>query len=160
MLRDVDDSADGFGRDRTTRKGSEAHGESPFDSGTDAELVAFGIRKRYPLGFPNALNAGVQSSCAECLEPGDLGFDLVGDDVEVHPVFSGPWFGHLLEDEGRGVSVFGDEDGEGVTGVIDPIPQGVSPEAHQLLGVGAVEHEIESRLAAHDAPLFSVSSSG
>src|SRR5207249_2978471 len=76
---------------------------SPLDAGANAELVVFGIRHPNPERFAEALHTSVESVCAERDQPLDLGFDVVDDDVEMHPVLAGFRLGHALENELRSV---------------------------------------------------------
>src|SRR4029077_13075552 len=68
----------------------------PDDAGGDAELILLGVRHSDPSGSAEALYAFVDATSTECLQPADLGLDVVDHDVEVHAVLAGFGFGYSL----------------------------------------------------------------
>src|ERR1700720_2877452 len=117
-------------------------------SGDQVELVAFDVGEGRPAGLiclPVAEPAGAQAQQAL-----GLGFEGVGDEVEVEAVLDGLRLRHLVERDGwpAGAAVAGEQDcvlGRGVSGNLPP--QDIGPEPGQGGGVGAVKGDCEQRSA-------------
>src|SRR5271167_931850 len=71
----------------------------PFHAGGDAEFVLLGVRHSHPSGSPEALHTFVDATSAECLQPVDLGLDVVDHDVDVHAVLARFGFGYPLKEK-------------------------------------------------------------
>src|SRR4051812_35028934 len=79
----------------------DAGRDLPLDAGAHAELVVLGIRHSNPTDLADALHTLVKPVRSDPLEPLDLGFDVVDDDVEMHAVLPGLRLRYALEDEWR-----------------------------------------------------------